>query len=71
MNYLLTAAAEHHHDIEPIIEGNPYVLHFIVGTIFALTGVYARRFCNHLSHQLLVGFLLVLVESVAVVKIVG
>jgi hypothetical protein len=45
--------------------------HFLIGIVFALTGVYARQWCKHLRHQITVGLILVALEAVIMVMLVG
>jgi len=46
-------------------------LHMIVGVMFALTGIYASRYCEHRRHQIIVGSLLILLESTLIVWLIG
>ena len=48
-----------------------YMEHFLTGLMFAGTGVYARNFCRHPWHQIVVGILLVAVETALVVTFIG
>lgn len=48
-----------------------YVEHFLAGLMFAVTGAYARNFCRHTWHQIVVGATLVAIESAIVVTFIG
>lgn len=48
-----------------------YLTHFLIGGIGALVGIYARNYCHHLKHQIMVGVALIALETVLAVNLVG
>ena len=48
-----------------------YVLHFLIGLMGAGAGWYARGFCRHAHHRVMLTLMLVAVETVATVSIIG
>jgi hypothetical protein len=46
-------------------------IHFLLGLMFAGTGVIARNWCRHWKHQLAVGLIFIAIESVIAVLTVG
>ena len=59
---------EHHHEA---IEFSLYFWHYIAGLVFAATGAYASRFCEHVWHRIFLAMLLVAVETMIVVTTIG
>lgn len=48
-----------------------YLLHYLAGAVFAVTGWWARGLCEHWSHRLLVGGGMLAVETALVVTYIG
>lgn len=48
-----------------------YLEHAAMGLLFMGSGMYARNFCRHWWHQLAVGLILWILETVIVVTVIG
>lgn len=48
-----------------------YLLHYLAGAVFAATGAWARGLCEHWSHRLLVGGVVLAVETWIVITYIG
>ena len=48
-----------------------YALHFMIGLLGAGAGWYARGFCQHRHHRVMLTLMLVAAETVATVSIIG
>jgi hypothetical protein len=48
-----------------------YVVHYAIGLLGAGAGWYARGFCRHDHHRIMLTLSLVAIESVATVGIIG
>jgi len=48
-----------------------YLLHLGIGGLGALTGAYARGYCTHRVHQIVLGVSLVAAEAAITVPLVG
>jgi hypothetical protein len=49
----------------------PYLAHFIISLIGAGIGAYARGFCKHTHHRLMLGAVLIAAETVLTVNLIG
>ena len=58
-------------EVPTVIDPMDLLIHFMLGMGGACIGWWARGFCQHFSHRLVLTVSLVLVESVAAISIVG